>query len=87
MATPEVADVTTVSERYAATIPAAVRSRLDIRPGDRIRWAVGSSGDLEVAVIRSRARAFEDFEPAELGPTNAAEDVDAVLAEDIDEER
>lgn len=48
MASEESADETTVNDRYAVTIPAAIRTRLDIQPGDKVRWAVIADESLEV---------------------------------------
>jgi len=78
MATDGPMDETTVNDRYAVTIPAAVRDQLDIDSGDRVRWQVTSDGDLSVEVIRERTGAFEDYEPIDMGPTDAASDHDAV---------
>ena len=51
---------TAVSDRGMVTIPASLRRRLDIEPGDRLRWAVGEDGGLSVRVVRQRYGAFED---------------------------
>jgi len=87
MASEETADETTVNERYGVTIPSAIRSRLDIQPGDKVRWAIGADDSLEIEVVKQRRGVFEDFEPIDLGPTNAAEDHDAVLAGEADEDQ
>lgn len=78
MATDEPVGETTVNDRYAVTIPSSVRERLDIGPGDRVRWRVGDDGGLSVEVVTEEAGAFEDFEPFDMGETNAAEDHDTV---------
>ncbi|MFD1514097.1 AbrB/MazE/SpoVT family DNA-binding domain-containing protein [Halomarina rubra] len=31
---------TTINEHYSVTVPAAIRDRLDIEPGDKITWKV-----------------------------------------------
>ncbi|HKJ58697.1 MAG TPA: AbrB/MazE/SpoVT family DNA-binding domain-containing protein, partial [Halobacteriales archaeon] len=69
------------------TIPSAIRSRLDIQPGDKVRWAVAADDSLEIEVVKQRRGVFEGFEPIDLGPTNAAEDHDAVLAGEVDEDQ
>jgi len=51
---------TTVSGRGMVTIPASLRRRLDIEPGDKIRWDVDEDGDLSVEVVRQRYGAFDD---------------------------
>lgn len=69
---------TTVTEGYLASIPADVRRRLDIEPGDKLVWEV-REGDLEVRVRRRREGAFGDFAPFDFGEeTHAARDHDEV---------
>lgn len=58
---------TTVSDRGMVTIPASLRQRLDIEPGDKLRWHVDEKRSLEVAVIKQRYGAFDDFEPVPMG--------------------
>lgn len=84
MGTGETVDETAVTDRYAVTIPAGVRERLDIGPGDRVRWRVTESDDLSVEVLREREGAFEDFEPFDLGETDAAADHDATFVDHPD---
>lgn len=86
MASDERTGETTVTDRYSVTIPAPVRNRLDIQPGDTVRWTVTSDDALNVEVVKQRYGAFTDFEPIDMGPTNAGTDHDEVLAAEIDEE-
>jgi antitoxin PrlF len=65
-------DETTVSERGGVTIPSEIRERLDIEPGDKIRWTV-EDGDVRVEVVHQREGVFDDFEPAPMGGDGAAE--------------
>lgn len=75
----DAAKETTVTDSYLASIPAAVRRRLDIEPGDKLLWRV-EDGELRVRVRKRRTGAFESFEPFDFGePTHAAEDHDEVL--------
>lgn len=74
MDTDTYADETTVSERGAVTVPSEIRDRLDIRPGDKIRWRISNDGEVRVEVVNQRFGAFDDFEPVDIGETNAAED-------------
>jgi AbrB family looped-hinge helix DNA binding protein len=60
-------DESTITENYAATIPAAVRSQLDVKPGDRLRWTATEDGALRVEVVRQREGALDDFEPEPIG--------------------
>jgi len=59
MATGEAPEETKVSDRGMVTIPASLRRRLDIEPGDKLRWDVGEDGDLSVEIVRQRYGAFE----------------------------
>lgn len=72
----DLVDETTVSDRYAVTIPSGIRHRLDVEPGDKIRWRLSQSGNLTVEVVKQRYGVFSDFEPVDMGMTNAAEDHD-----------
>jgi antitoxin PrlF len=55
-----------VTEGLAASIPAAVRRRLNIHPGDRLIWDVKGER-AEVTVRRGRRQGFADFEPFDFG--------------------
>lgn len=81
MASEEIADETTVNVRYAVTMPSAIRSRLDVEPGDEVRWSLTEEGSLTVEVARQRRGAIEDFEPVDMGATHAAEEHDALGVE------
>jgi len=63
-------DETTVSERGGITIPSEIRERLDIEPGDEIRWAV-EDGDVRIEVVHQREGVFDDFEPMSMGGDGA----------------
>ena len=67
MATQETPEETKVSDSGVVTIPAALRRRLDIEPGDKLRWSTDDDGNLTVEVVRQRYGAFEDFEPVPMG--------------------
>ena len=64
-------DESTITENYAATIPAAVRSQLDVQPGDKLRWTATEDGALRVEVVRQREGALDDFEPEPMGGDGA----------------
>lgn len=69
----------TVTEGFAASIPAVVRRSLGIEPGDRLVWEL-SGGKVAVRVKKRSARGFADFKPFDFGsPTDAAEDHDEVM--------
>lgn len=67
MATGEAPEETKVSDRGMVTIPAALRRRLDIEAGDKLRWDVDDDGTLSVEVVKQRYGAFDDFEPVSMG--------------------
>jgi len=67
MATENVPEETTVSDRGMVTIPAALRRRLDIAPGDKLRWDVDEEGTLSVEIVKQRYGAFDDFEAVPMG--------------------
>jgi AbrB family looped-hinge helix DNA binding protein len=73
MATDEGPEETKVSDRGMVTIPADLRRRLDIKPGDKLRWTTDTDGELSVEIIHQREGVFDDFEPVDVGDTNAVE--------------
>lgn len=73
MATEEAPEETKVSDRGMVTIPAALRRRFDIEPGDKLRWDLDGEGDLSVEIVHQREGVFDDFEPVDVGETNAVE--------------
>lgn len=60
MATEGASEETTVSDRGMVTIPAELRRRLDIEPGDKLRWHTDEAGTLSVEVVKQRYGAFDD---------------------------
>jgi len=64
---------TKVSDRGMVTIPADLRQRLDIEPGDKLRWTTDDSGTLSVEIVHQREGVFDDFEPVDAGETNAVD--------------
>ncbi len=73
MATEEGPEETKVGDQGMVTIPADLRRRLDIEPGDKLRWTTNEEGDLSVEIIHQREGVFDDFEPVDAGETDAAE--------------
>jgi len=73
MATEEGPEETTVSDRGMVTVPADLRRRLDIEPGDKLRWSTDEEGPLSVEIVHQREGVFDDFEPVDAGETNAVE--------------
>jgi len=62
MAAEEAPEETKVSDRGMVTIPADLRRRLDIEPGDKLRWDTDEAGTLSVEVVKQRYGAFADDE-------------------------
>lgn len=73
MSTKEGPEETKVSDRGMVTIPAELRRRLDIEPGDKLRWTTDEDGDLSVEIVHQREGVFDDFEPVDVGETNAVQ--------------
>lgn len=74
MSSPEVSDETTVNGSYSVTVPAAIRSSLDIEPGDTLRWTLTDDGNLQVSVVDQSYGALSELEPVDVGTeTNAVE--------------
>ncbi|GAA0681732.1 AbrB/MazE/SpoVT family DNA-binding domain-containing protein [Natronoarchaeum mannanilyticum] len=73
MAAEEGPEETKVSDRGMVTIPAALRRRLDIEAGDKLRWQTDDEGDLSVEIVHQREGVFDDFEPVDAGETDAVE--------------
>lgn len=52
---PVTSDITMLSERGQLQVPAWVRERLALQPGQRFAWRVLPDGDLQVHVVRTDA--------------------------------
>ncbi len=83
MAAEETTEETKVSDRGMVTIPAALRRRLDIEPGDKLRWTTDGDGNLSIEVVQQREGVFDDFEPVDVGETNAVDVEDEFGAADV----
>jgi AbrB family looped-hinge helix DNA binding protein len=80
MATEELSDDSKVRDDGSLRIPERVRERLDLDPGDRLRWNVTEDGELEVEVVRQEYGVFEDAPVVSLG--GAADDHDSMGLDD-----
>jgi len=60
-------DQSKITENYAATIPAGVRDRLDVQPGDKLRWTATEDVELRVKTVQQREGALGGFEPEPMG--------------------
>ncbi|MGB9950857.1 AbrB/MazE/SpoVT family DNA-binding domain-containing protein (plasmid) [Haloarcula marismortui] len=67
MAADDAPEETKVSDRGMVTIPASLRRRLDIEPGDKLRWDTDDDGTLVVEAVKQHYGAFDDFEPVSMG--------------------
>lgn len=77
MSSPEATDETTVNDSHSVTVPSEIRERLDIEPGDKLRWTLGEGDELRVEVVRQRYGAFEDLDPVDVGEeTDAVEETE-----------
>lgn len=68
---------TTVNESYSVTVPARIRERVDLEPGDRLRWAVEDDGRLVAEIVRERYGASESLDPIDMGETDAVDVTDS----------
>ncbi|MFB6130337.1 MAG: AbrB/MazE/SpoVT family DNA-binding domain-containing protein [Salinigranum sp.] len=75
--TGETSDETVINDNYAATIPARVRDRIDVKPGDKLRWTATEDGRLRVEVVKQRYGVWDAAEPGHLGAVTEA-DIDAM---------
>jgi AbrB family looped-hinge helix DNA binding protein len=73
MAIEETTDETTVTDSGTATVPAAIRDRLDIEPGDKLRWHLDDDGVLAVEIVHQREGVFDDVDAVDAGETDAVE--------------
>lgn len=60
-------DETTLNDSHSVTVPSAIRERLDISAGDKLRWTLTDEGDLHVEVVTQRYGALPDLEPVDVG--------------------
>ena len=67
----------TVTDSYGVDIPADVRDRLDVRPGDEVRWTV-EGGELRLEVVHERDGTLSGLDPVDMGETNAVADADGL---------
>ncbi|MFC5973442.1 AbrB/MazE/SpoVT family DNA-binding domain-containing protein [Halomarina salina] len=72
---------TTITDHYSVTVPAAIRDRLDIEPGDKITWKVTDDGELTIEVIKQRYGAFDDFDAVDMGETDVTREHDVTGAD------
>lgn len=73
MATDDGPAETEVGDQGTVTVPTAIRRRLNIDEGDKLRWEVTEDGQVAVEVVHQREGVFDDFEPVDAGETNAVE--------------
>ena len=55
----------TVGAHGEVTIPAGVRERLGIEPGDELRWWIDDADGLRVEVVGRRDGIFDELEDVE----------------------
>lgn len=76
MSNPEVTDETTVNDSHSVTVPSQIRERLDITPGDKLRWTLTDDDALHVQVVKQRYGALSDLEPVDVGEETNAVDLE-----------
>jgi antitoxin PrlF len=78
----------TLTVKGQVTIPAEIRDRLDLRPGDKLRFRLSDSGKLTIEARRKRS-IFEQIDTLELPPIGrlpTAADIDDAIAEEMAEQ-
>lgn len=58
------------------TVPAEIRERLDISPGDRLRWTLTEEGTLRVEIVEQRRGALSELDPVDVGEETDAVDLE-----------
>ena len=53
------------SMSHTVTVPDEIRTRLDIRPGDTLRWTLTDDGSVRVVVVSQRYGALSDLDPVD----------------------
>lgn len=76
MSSPRSSDETTVNASYSVTVPAEIRSSLDIEPGDTLRWTLDDDGELSVSVIEEEQGALSELEPVDIGTETNSVDLE-----------
>ena len=78
---PATSDVTILTDRGQLQVPAWVRERLALQPGQRFAWSVLPDGDLQVHVVRQEAAARRTQWRAYARTTQGDRTSDEILAE------
>lgn len=78
---PVTSDVTMLTDRGQLQVPAWVRERLALQPGQRFAWRVLPDGDLQVHVVRHDATARRAQWRAYARTTQGERTSDEILAE------
>jgi AbrB family looped-hinge helix DNA binding protein len=79
---------TTITSKGQVTVPAEIRERLDLRPGDKLRFKLSDSGKLSVEP-RPRRSIFEQIEALKLpslGRPLVQRDIDEAVGQAMDEQ-
>ena len=80
-AMPVTSDVTILTDRGQLQVPAWVRERLALQPGQRFAWSVLPDGDLQVHVVRQEAIARRTQWRAYARTTQGDRTSDEILAD------
>lgn len=78
---PVTSDITMLTDRGQIQVPAWVRERLALQPGQRFSWRVLPDGDLQVHVVRQEATARRAQWRAYARTTQGDRTSDDILAE------
>lgn len=78
---PATTDITQMGERGQVQVPAWVRERLSLQPGQRFVWRVLADGDLHIHVVRQDVAARRAQWRAYAQGTQGGRSSDEILAE------
>jgi antitoxin PrlF len=80
-------EAATLTSKGQVTIPAGIRKRLGVQPGDQLRFELAHSGQLTVTAIRRRS-IFEQMDELKLpsiGRPVERADIDRAIADEVAE--
>jgi AbrB family looped-hinge helix DNA binding protein len=79
---------TTITVKGQVTIPVEVRTKLDLRPGDKLRFHLTEAGELTIEPRRHRS-IFDQLETLRLpsiGRSSTQADIDEAIATEMTEQ-
>ncbi len=77
----------TLTSKGQVTVPAGIRERLAIKPGDQLRFDLAESGQLTVTPLRKRSifDQLDDLRLPSIGRPTTRTDIDSAIEQEIAE--